>query len=219
MSEKFRNRREAGTKLARKLKQEINYTDAVAITLTPESVPVGYEVARKLELPLDFFLVRKLGLPGCQEIVFGAVATGGARILNNTVYMFRLSEGLIDLVANHELKEIERCEKLYRGDRKPLNLADRTVIMVDDGLTDGSSIAAAIAALRQRAPARMIVAAPVISQDALDEFRSDVDGVVTVIPPVSFGAERWYEHLPVVTDEEARHLLEQACEESAACHA
>src|SRR5439155_12841820 len=157
---RFRNRQEAGRLLAERL-QEHGGRDVIVLALPRGGVPVGLEIARALGVPLDVFLVRKLGLPGQEELAMGAIASGGARVLNeDLVATLGLSSDVIDSVAAREQAELDRREQAYRGDRPAPDVGGRTVIVVDDGLATGSSMRAAVAALRQRGPARIVVAVP-----------------------------------------------------------
>jgi predicted phosphoribosyltransferase len=149
----FRDRREAGRLLATKLTAYANRPDVVVLALPRGGVPVAYEVARALDAPLDVFVVRKLGVPDHEELAMGALATGGVRVLNEVVQHLGIPSTLIEAVTNHELRELERRERLYRGNRPPLDVRNRTVILVDDGLATGSTMRAAVRALRQQQPA------------------------------------------------------------------
>jgi putative phosphoribosyl transferase len=181
-------------------------------------VPIGYEVARALGAPLDVFLVRKLGLPGHEELAMGAVATGGVRVLNEQVVKgLRIPDYVIDAVTERELQELARRELAYRGDHPPPDVRGRTGMLVDDGLATGSTMHAAIAALRQQQPARNVVAVPTASPETCDEFRAEVDDVVCVITPEPFHAVGlWYEDFSPTTDEEVRELLARAAQEDRA---
>src|SRR5262249_41069458 len=161
--------------------------------------------------PLDVFLVRKLGVPGYEELAMGAIASGGVRVLNeDVVKALRISDSTLDAVAASEEQELERRVRLYRGDRTALDLRDRTVILVDDGLATGATMRAAVAAVRQYRPARIIVAVPVGSPDTCAELQREADAVVCVRTPVPFNAVAlWYDDFSQTTDEEVRTLLEQ----------
>ena len=153
--QRFRNRTDAGRQLAEKLAAYADRPDVLVLALPRGGVPVGFEVARALGAPLDVFLVRKLGVPGYEELAMGAVATGGVRVLNDEIVRgLGISEHEIDAVVARELQELARRERLYRGDRPPPDVAGRTVILVDDGLATGATMRAAVAALRQQQPAR-----------------------------------------------------------------
>lgn len=172
---------------------------------------MAYQVARELNAPLDVFLVRKLGLPQQPELAMGAIASGGIRILNEAVVnQMGVSEDTIPRVAAEEQVELERRERAYRGDRPEPLMAGHTVILVDDGLATGSSMAAASAAVRSRNPAELVVAVPVAAEQTCDEFRGLVDAVVCSITPEPFGAVgAWYEEFGQTSDEEVKDLLDR----------
>jgi predicted phosphoribosyltransferase len=175
-------------------------------------VPVGFEVAQALGAPLDVFLVRKLGVPGHEELAMGAIASGGIRVLNpSVVQMLRVPEHEIDTVAAREQRELERRERAYRGDRPEPEIRGRTVILVDDGLATGSSMRAAVAALRSQHPERLVVAVPVAAPDTCDAFRDEVDDIVCAITPEPFYAVGlWYADFSQTSDAEVHELLERA---------
>src|SRR5688500_9530032 len=169
MSTVFATRRKAGEKLATKLMKHAHRADVIVLALPRGGVPVAYEVAKALHAPLDVFVVRKLGIPGHEELAMGAVATGGVRVVNDqAVRVLGIPEYVIDAVADWELHELERRERLYRGDRPPPDVRGKTVILVDDGLATGSTMLAAVQALRQQGPARIVVAVPVASPDTCE---------------------------------------------------
>src|ERR1700704_4476012 len=207
----FRDRREAGRMLAGRLSAYANRPDVIVLALPRGGVPVAYEVARALRAPLDVFVVRKLGVPGYEELAMGAVATGGVRVLNDQlVSRLGIPNHLIDAVAARERQELARRERLYRGGRPPPNVSGRTVILVDDGLATGATMHAAIAALRQLRPARMVVAVPTASPETCEEMRAEVDDVICAITPEPFHAVGlWYQDFSQTTDEEVRGLLAQ----------
>jgi putative phosphoribosyl transferase len=213
----FRDRRDAGRQLARHLAQYANRPDVVVLALPRGGVPVGYEVARALNVPLDVFLVRKLGLPGHEELAMGAVASGGVRVLNReAVDTLRIPPEVVDAVANKELQELERRERAYRGNRPPLDVRGKTVILVDDGLATGSTMRAAAEALRRQDPARLVVAVPAGSPETCDEFRNEVDEIVCAITPDPFYAVGlWYQDFSQTTDDEVRALLGAAQQQPA----
>src|SRR5437588_2628214 len=185
----FRDRSEAGRVLAEQLKEYAGRPDVVVLALPRGGVPVGYEIAVALHAPLDVFLVRKLGLPGHEELAMGAIATGGVRVLNpDVVRPLQISDEIIDAVAQQELRELERRERLYRDDRPPPDVRGRIVILVDDGLATGATMHAAILALRQQAPARIVVAVPVGAPAICNAFRAEADDVLCAITPSSFNA-------------------------------
>jgi predicted phosphoribosyltransferase len=213
----FRDRSEAGRVLAEKLKPYADREDVLVLALPRGGVPVGYEIAAALHAPLDVFLVRKLGLPGHEELAMGAIASGGVRVLNEDVVRpLQVPDEIIDAVAKQELRELERRERVYRDDRPPPDVRGRTVILVDDGLATGSSMRAAVAALRQQRPARIIVAVPIGAAETCEEFRTEADEVVCARTPEPFYAVGiWYSDFSQTTDDEVRELLERAPEERA----
>ena len=205
----FRDRREAGRLLAAKLTAYANRPDVIVLALPRGGVPVADEVARALGAPLDVFVVRKQGVPGSEDLAMGAVATGGVRVLNDQlVNRLGIPDHLIDAVAVREGQELARRERLYRGGRPLLDVRDRTVILVDDGLATGATMHAAIAALRQLHPARIVVAVPTASPETCEEMRAEVDDVICAITPEPFQAVgRWYQDFAQTTDEEVQDLL------------
>jgi putative phosphoribosyl transferase len=208
----FRDRRDAGRLLAQRLGAYANRPDVVVLALPRGGVPVAYEVAQALHVPLDVFLVRKLGLPGHEELAMGAVASGGVRVLNrDVVEQLNIPDEVIDAVARRELQELERRERAYRGDRPFPEVRGKTVILVDDGLATGSTMRAAAEALRQQGPARLVVAVPAGSRETCDEFRAEVDEIVCGIMPDPFYAVGlWYDDFSQVTDDEVRDILAAA---------
>jgi predicted phosphoribosyltransferase len=182
------------------------------LALPRGGVPVAYEVALALNVPLDIFIVRKLGLPGQEELAIGAIASDGIRVLNRDIIrMLNVPEEVIQFVVRRELEELRRQERLYRGDRPLPEVRDRAVILIDDGLATGASMRAAVAGLRTRQPARIVVAVPAAAAETCDALRSEVDEVVCVMTPEPFyGVSRWYEDFSQITDEEVRALLEEA---------
>ncbi len=183
--------------------------DVLVLALPRGGVPVAFEVARALEAPLDVFLVRKLGVPGREELAMGAIATAGVRLLNDEVVQrLRIPARVIDRVAAVERAELERREREYRDDRPPPEVAGRTVILVDDGLATGASMRAAVVALRRRHPARIVVAVPIASPATCEEFRDLVDEVVCAQTPEPFHAVGlWYDDFSQTTDDQIRALL------------
>lgn len=208
----FKDRRDAGKKLANKLSAYAGHPQGIVLALPRGGVPVAYEVARALSLPLDIFLIRKLGVPGREELAFGAIASGGVRVLNGDVMrMLSIPEEVINFVAKRELQELQRRENLYRGNHPFPQVRDRTVILIDDGLATGASMRAAIAGLRAHHPARIVVAVPTAAPETCKSFQAEVDEVICGITPELFhGVGRWYEDFSQVTDEEVRILLEEA---------
>jgi predicted phosphoribosyltransferase len=189
----------------------------LVLALPRGGVPVGYEVARALHVPMDVFIVRKLGVPGHEELAMGAVASGGVRVLNDQVVSgLGIPDYVIDAVAGWEQQELERRERLYRGQRPPPDVRGKTVILVDDGLATGSTMLAAVRALRKLGPARIVVAVPVASPDTCELLKSEVDEVVCAVTPDPFYAVGlWYQNFSQTTDEEVRELLEQSASEVA----
>ncbi|HEV7443351.1 MAG TPA: phosphoribosyltransferase, partial [Steroidobacteraceae bacterium] len=209
MPERFRNRNEAGRLLAEKLTAYSNRPDVLVLALPRGGLPVAYEVARALAAPLDVFLVRKLGVPGYEELAMGAVATGGVRVLNDQiVQQLNIPSYVIDAVTAQEQQELARRERLYRGGRPPPDVRGRTVILVDDGLATGATMRAAVRALRQLQPARIVVAIPTAAPETCEELRAEVDDVICAITPEPFLAVgHWYEDFSQTTDDEVRDLL------------
>jgi len=207
----YRDRIEAGKHLAAQLAHYANRDNLLVLALPRGGVPVAYEVAKALRAPLDIFLVRKLGVPGYEELAMGAIATGGVRVLNDDVVeQLFIPAGVIDSVSANELRELARRERAYRGNRPEPEVRGKTVILVDDGLATGSTMRAAVAALRQQSPARIIVAVPVSAPQTCDEYRMGVDEIVCATTPEPFyGVGRWYKDFSQTTDEEVRDLLEQ----------
>ncbi|MEZ2409073.1 erythromycin esterase family protein [Bosea sp. RCC_152_1] len=205
----FSDRREAGRRLASKLARYAGRDDVTVLALPRGGVPVGFEVARGLRAPLDVFIVRKLGVPGYEEMAMGAIATGGVRVLNDEIVDgLALPPHVIDAVTTKEEKELLRRERLYRGGRPPLQVKARTIILVDDGLATGSTMLAAIRALRDGSPARIVAAVPVGSPDICRAMRADADEVVCATTPQPLiGVGRWYEDFSQTSDDEVRALL------------
>jgi predicted phosphoribosyltransferase len=207
----FRDRRHAGRDLAQRLAGFKGRADVVVLALPRGGVPVAYEVARALGAPLDVFLVRKLGLPGHPELAMGAIASGGTRVINDDVVThLRVPPDVIDAVAIKEQAELERRERAYRDARPPLDVANRVVILVDDGLATGSSMKAAVAALRAQHPARIVVAVPVGAPQTCAEFTTMADDIVCAQTPRHFSAVgQWYEDFSQTTDQEVHDLLSE----------
>jgi len=208
----YRNRSEAGKHLAAQLAKYAYRDDVLVLALPRGGVPVAFEVAKALRAPLDVFLVRKLGVPGHEELAMGAIATGDVRVLNREVVDYLgIPAHVINAVAANELRELERRERVYRGDRPEPDVRGKTVVLVDDGLATGSTMRAAAAALRQQEPARIVVAVPVSAPQTCDEYRMGVDEIICVKTPEPFyGVGLWYDDFSQTTDEEVRDLLENA---------
>jgi len=209
---RFKNRSEAGRFLAEQLSAYANRPDTLVLALPRGGVPVAYEVAKALGAPLDVFQVRKLGLPGHEELAMGAIATGGVRVRNPEVVEYlRIPDEVIDEVTARERRELERRERLYREGRPALSPRGRVVILVDDGLATGSTMLAAVLALRQQQPASIVVAVPVAAKQTCEELRAVADEVVCAVAPDPFYAVGlWYEDFAQTTDEEVRELLARA---------
>jgi putative phosphoribosyl transferase len=206
---KFVDRNQAGQILATKLKAFAKRTDVIVLGLPRGGIPVAFEVAKALRLPLDVCLVRKLGVPGHQELAMGAIASDGVRVLNDDIVnSLGISSHKIEEVAAKELRELQRRDRAYRGDRPSPNLQDRTIILVDDGIATGASMRAAITVLREKQPRSIIVATPMAPSSTCKELRTEVDDVVCLIMPEPFYAIAfWYDYFPQTTDEEVCKLL------------
>ena len=208
----FRDRHDAGRQLAALLTAYAGRKDVFVLALPRGGVPVGFEVARALNAPLDAFLVRKLGVPGHEELAMGALASSGVRVLNrDTIDQLGIPPSVIEHVTAIEQGELQRQEGLYRADRPPPDVKDHTVILVDDGLATGSTMRAAAAALRPQQPTRIVVAVPTAAPQTADELRREVDEVVCVITPQPFYAVGlWYHDFSETSDEEVSSLLAAA---------
>lgn len=211
---RFQDRSEAGKHLALKLSKYASDPNVIVMALPRGGVPVAYEVARALQVPLDVFLVRKMGVPGNAELALGAIASGGVRVLNDEVVSYlHISKDTIDEVARNEQVELERRERLYRGNRPPLDLRGQTVILVDDGLATGATMRAAVAALRQQHPAHIIVAVPVAARTTCEAFEAMADDIVCMCDRIYepfYAVGLWYEDFRQTTDAEVREFLERA---------
>ena len=200
----FQDRTDAGQQLAQKLNAYAGRNDVVVLALPRGGVPVAYAVAQALQAPLDVFLVRKLGLPGHEELAMGAIASGGVRILNREV---------IDAIIHREQQELARQEQLYRDDNPSPSLQDQVAILVDDGLATGASMAAAVTALRAHEPDEIVVAVPIAAAESCEQFAQRVDRMVCLeTPNPFFGVGLWYENFTQVRDDEVRNLLTRAAE-------
>jgi predicted phosphoribosyltransferase len=216
MSERgFQGRRDAGRVLASLLQHYRGRDDVIVLALPRGGVPVAYEVARALGAPLDVFLVRKLGVPGHEELAMGAIASGGVIVLEDDVVRgLDIPPEVIQRVADQEARELERRERAYRGDRPFPNLAGKVVILVDDGLATGSSMRAAIQAVRSRRPARIVVAVPAAPESTCRELEHEVDEVICAVTPAPFFAVgQAYWDFTQTTDDEVRALLRSAEDE------
>jgi predicted phosphoribosyltransferase len=208
----FRDRADAGRQLLSRLRAYEGRLDLLVLGLPRGGIPVGYEVARGLGAPLDVFVVRKLGVPGQEELAMGAIATGGVRVVNaDVVRALGISADVLDRAAAEESRELERRQTSYRGDRPQPRIEGRTVILVDDGLATGSTMRAAVAALRQQRPGRLVVAVPVAARATCEDLRREVDEVVCHATPEPFMAVgRFYDDFSQTTDEEVRELMAAA---------
>jgi len=216
MAKPFHDRGEAGRVLAGKLSDYADRPDVLVLALPRGGVPVAFEVARALGAPLDVFLVRKLGVPGHEELAMGAIASGGVRILNrDVVQSLRIQAETINAVAAREWDELRRRERAYHDDRPTPDVWGRTVILIDDGLATGSTMRSAVVALRRRGPSRLVVAVPIAAPATCEEFQDEVDEVVCARTPEPFYAVgAWYEDFSQTTDDEVRSLLARASVES-----
>jgi len=204
--------------LASRLSAYADRPDVVVLALPRGGVPVAYEVAKALHAPMDVFLVRKLGVPGHEEYAIGAMASGGVRVLNrDVVEALRIPNEVVEQVIAREQRELERREREYRGDRPFPDLRGKTVILVDDGLATGSTMLAAVMALRQKQPARIVVAVPVGSPETCDAFRDHVDEIVCAITPDPlYGVGLWYTDFSQTSDDEVRKLLAEVVQQEPA---
>ena len=208
----FKDRRDAGKKLALELMHHAGRSDVLILALPRGGVPVAYEVALALNVPLDILIVRKLGLPGREELALGAIASGGTRVLNHDIIrMLSIPEEVINFVVRNETQELQRRENSYRGNQPFRSLRDRTVILIDDGLATGASMRAAVAAIRAAQPRRIVVAVPVAAEETCEALRPEVDEIVcAVTPELFYGVSRWYDDFSQTTDGEVRRLLQEA---------
>lgn len=217
MGSQLQDRSEAGRRLAAALARYADRSDVLVLALPRGGVPVAFEVARRLRAPLDVFVVRKLGVPGQEELAMGAIASGGLRVLNRRlVQSLGITPAAVERVTSAETRELERREREYRGDRPPAPVQGRTIILVDDGLATGSTMTAAIDALRVQDPARIVVAAGVGAPQACAALSGLADECVCAVrPPVLDGVGRWYADFSPTTDAEVRDLLERAAQDLA----
>jgi putative phosphoribosyl transferase len=210
----FLDRSDAGKKLAGKLLQYASREDVSVLALPRGGVPVAFEVARRLHAPLDVFLVRKLGLPGQEELAMGAIASGGIRVLNeDVIHRLNVPRNILEDVTQKETAELERRAKAYRGNIPMAEVHDRTVILVDDGLATGASMKAAVSGLWARDPDRLVIAVPVAAPDVCAHFQQIVDEIICLeTPEMFFGVGAWYENFSQVSDDDVRRLLQRAQE-------
>jgi predicted phosphoribosyltransferase len=211
----FRDRFDAGRRLAAELSEYADRPDVLILALPRGGVPVAFEVARALHAPLDVFLVRKLGFPGHEELAMGAIATGGVRILDGEVLrMFNVPLDIVERVTEKERRELERREQQYREGRPAPQVEGHTVILIDDGLATGSTMRAAVAALRKEGARKIVVAVPVAPVETCESLREEVDEIICAVTPEPFRAVGlWYADFSQVTDEEVRELLARAARE------
>jgi predicted phosphoribosyltransferase len=211
----FQDRSNAGRFLAGKLAHHANDPSVVVLALPRGGVPVAFEIARALDAPLDIFVVRKLGVPGYEELAMGAIASGGIRVLNEEIIQrVNIPQSAVDATTREEEQELIRCEKAFRGTRPPAPIEGRTVILVDDGLATGATMRAAVRALRRQNPAYLTVAVPIGAKDTCDHFRAEVNELICGDTPEPFFAVgTWYANFLPTTDEEVQHLLDHAAHE------
>jgi len=208
----FRNRTEAGQLLAQKLRAYTNCSDTIVLALPRGGVPVGYEIAKALNLPFDICVVRKLGIPHHPELAMGAIAPNGVRVLNYDILSeWGIPDKIIDKVSAKELRELRRREYAYRNNHLPVDVKNRTVILVDDGIATGSTIRAVITLIRQQQPKRIIVAVPVAPKSVCKELQAEVDKLVCLKMPEPFYAVGlWYDNFSQTSDEQVHKLTAMA---------
>ena len=211
----FKNRADAGQKLAKELQTFAGQRNVIVLGLPRGGVPVAFEVAQALNVPMDIWLVRKLGVPGQEELAMGAIASGGTRVLNwEVVQMLNISAETMVEVEAKERAELKRQEQLYRGDLPELDVSRRQIILVDDGLATGASMRAAVLALRAQQPAHLTVAVPTAAPEACAEFEAEVDEIICLATPEPFmGVGAWYEEFSQITDAEVQDFLARAREQ------
>lgn len=210
----FKDRVDAGRILAKELSKYASRSDVLILALPRGGVPVAYEVAKALNVKMDVFIVRKLGVPGYEELAMGAIASDNIRVLNeDVVKSFGIPEEVIEKTATKELHELERREKAYRGDRPKPEITNKTVILIDDGLATGATMRAAAAALKTKNPAKIIIAVPTAAADTCEFFEGKVDEIICVATPEPFyGVGAWYGNFSQTTDKEVCDILEKAKE-------
>jgi putative phosphoribosyl transferase len=217
----FRDRIDAGQRLSSRLKEFANRDDVLVLALPRGGVPIGFSVSRALNVPLDILVVRKLGVPGHEELAMGAIAFGGVQVLNpDIIQATDISPEQIEEVAARELLELKRREHLYRGDRKRLEICGKIILIVDDGMATGSSMRAAIASLRHKGARQIVSAIPVAAQSVCALVDAEADSAVCLFTPVDFYAVgRWYRNFSQMTDQEVRELLDHSMRQVPCCKA
>ena len=205
----FNDRIDAGKRLAKRLSEYANRPDVLILALPRGGVPVAFEVAKELNVKMDVFIVRKLGVPGNEELAMGAIASDNIRVLNEDVIRsFHIPQRVIDEVTANELKELERRERIYRGNRPKPKISGSTVILIDDGLATGATMRAAVAAVKTKNPAKVIIAVPVAAPDTCSAFGKEVDEIICVATPEPFyGVGAWYEDFSQTTDKEVCRII------------
>jgi predicted phosphoribosyltransferase len=208
----FKDRADAGRKLAKSLSKYANRSDVLILALPRGGVPVAFEVAKALNVKMDVFIVRKLGVPGHEELAMGAIASGNIRVLNEDIVgSLQIPPQIVERVAEGELKELERREQMYRGSRQKLDVTGLTVILIDDGLATGATMRAAAAALKTKNPARIVVAVPVAAADTCQLFQHEVDETICLAAPEPiYAVGAWYGDFSQTTDREVCDLLDKA---------
>lgn len=208
----FKNRKDAGKKLAEKLLKYSGRDEIVILALPRGGVPVAFEVAKALKAPLDIFMVRKLGVPGHEELAMGAIAMGGVKVLNNDVIsMLNISDNMINKVITEETEELNRRTENYRGNKPLPDVKNKIVILIDDGLATGASMKAAITALKLLKPEKIIAAVPTSSEETCEEIKKDIDEIICAFTPEIFrGVGQWYIDFSQTTDEEVKNLIKKA---------
>lgn len=210
--EKIKNRVQAGKELAKQLENYKNRDDVIVLALPRGGVPVGFEISKALHVPLDIFLVRKIGVPDQPELAMGAIAMGGIKVFNpSIVNSLRISEAMIQAVVDVETKEMQRRNDVYRQGRPPPDVRNKIVILVDDGLATGATMRAAVVAIKSQQPAAIIIAVPVSAYETYLEFQKQVDKIICLMTPEPFySISLWYEDFPQTEDEEVQELLADA---------
>ena len=208
----FTDRVDAGKKLAKELSKYANRPDVLILALPRGGVPVAFEVAKELNVKMDVFIVRKLGVPGNEELAMGAISSDNIRVLNeDIVRSFQIPERVINMVAENELKELERRERTYRGDSPKPEIGGSIVILIDDGLATGATMRAAASAIKTKNPAKIVVAVPTGARDTCELFGREVDEVICIATPEPFyGVGAWYGNFSQTTDQEVCELLDKA---------